>query len=258
MNHSATYLLAALREKIKEKGIGYSDLSLKMGIPLSTIKRKLHNTALGLDKILLYASYLDTDLVELSMRGKQLQQESEQVITGLNGEIFYRYPHLFDFLNLLRINDSSLDEIAQAYQLNQTSVTLYLRALEMLGYLVLKGDRQYQFTGKGRFVFDQGSPLEILFANRFMHDAFSQDVNMPICIDRISITEEQEEKLLAEVHNKLLEFDIKNKSSETTPRLRNVLMTFTPGNQVFLSKTIHNIDSELLKEISFEKKTESN
>ncbi|MDN4711856.1 hypothetical protein QYZ44_23440 [Vibrio parahaemolyticus] len=38
MNNSATYLLAALREKIKEKGIGYSELSIGLGIPLSTIK----------------------------------------------------------------------------------------------------------------------------------------------------------------------------------------------------------------------------
>ncbi|MFZ3505002.1 helix-turn-helix domain-containing protein, partial [Vibrio harveyi] len=112
MNNSATYLLAALREKIKEKGICYSDLSIGMGIPLSTIKRQLHNTSLGLDKILSYATHLDTDLVELSMRGKQLQQENEQFITDTNSEIFHQYPYLFDFLYLLRRKEWSPQDIA--------------------------------------------------------------------------------------------------------------------------------------------------
>ncbi len=59
MNNSATYLLAALREKIKEKGVCYSDLC--RGNSLSTIKRQLHNTSLGLDKILVRDSFVDTD-----------------------------------------------------------------------------------------------------------------------------------------------------------------------------------------------------
>lgn len=91
MNNSATYLLAALREKIKEKGICYAELSIGTGIPLSTIKRQLHNTALGLDKILYYASHLDTDLVELSQRGRQLQLENEQFITDVNSDIFHQF-----------------------------------------------------------------------------------------------------------------------------------------------------------------------
>ncbi|MFV8450735.1 transcriptional regulator, partial [Vibrio campbellii] len=39
-------------------------------------------------------------------------------------------------------------------------------------------------------------------------------------------------------------------SGEGSKRLRNVLMTYTPGNQIFLSDTIPNIDGELLKAIS--------
>ncbi|MGR5193199.1 helix-turn-helix domain-containing protein [Vibrio sp. WZ-1] len=250
MNNSATYLLAALREKIKEKGICYSDLSAGMGIPLSTIKRQLHNTSLGLDKILSFATHLDTDLVELSMRAKQLQQENEQFITDINSEIFNQYPYLFDFLYLLRRKESSLHDIASKYQLTHTSLTLYLRALEMMGYIELKGDDQYRFKEQGRFIFEEGSKLDTLFAKRFRDEVFSHDVRPPICMGRIAITEEQEEKLANEVYNKLIEFDVQNKSGEGSKRLRNVLMTYTPGNQIFLSDTIPNIDGELLKAIS--------
>ncbi|MGR4991745.1 helix-turn-helix domain-containing protein [Vibrio rotiferianus] len=250
MNNSATYLLAALREKIKEKGICYSDLSAGMGIPLSTIKRQLHNTSLGLDKILSFATHLDTDLVELSMRAKQLQQENEQFITDINSEMFNQYPYLFDFLYLLRRKESSLQDIASKYQLTHTSLTLYLRALEMMGYIELKGDDQYRFKEQGRFIFEEGSKLDTLFAKRFRDEVFSHDVRPPICMGRIAITEEQEEKLANEVYNKLIEFDVQNKSGEGSKRLRNVLMTYTPGNQIFLSDTIPNIDGELLKAIS--------
>ncbi|WP_182027416.1 helix-turn-helix domain-containing protein [Vibrio rotiferianus] len=250
MNNSATYLLAALREKIKEKGICYSDLSAGMGIPLSTIKRQLHNTSLGLDKILSFATHLDTDLVELSMRAKQLQQENEQFITEINSEIFNQYPYLFDFLYLLRRKEWSLQDILSKYQLTHTSLTLYLRALEMMGYIELKGDDQYRFKDQGRFIFEEGSTLDTLFSKRFRDEVFSHDVRPPICMGRIAITEEQEEKLANEVYNKLIEFDVQNKSGEGSKRLRNVLMTYTPGNQIFLSDTIPNIDGELLKAIS--------
>ncbi|MGR5132484.1 transcriptional regulator [Vibrio alfacsensis] len=250
MNNSATYLLAALREKIKEKGICYSDLSAGMGIPLSTIKRQLHNTSLGLDKILSYAAHLDTDLVELSMRGKQLQKENEQFITDINSEIFYQYPYLFDFLCLLRQKEWSLQDFGNKYDLSHTSITLYLRALEMMGYVELKGDDQYRFKEQGRFIFEEGSKLDTLFAKRFRDEVFNHDARPPICMAHIAITEEQEEKLANEVYNKLIEFDVQNKNGEGRKRTRNVLLTYTQGNQIFLSDTIPNIDGELLKAIS--------
>ncbi|MFZ3524443.1 transcriptional regulator, partial [Vibrio harveyi] len=139
---------------------------------------------------------------------------------------------------------------ASKYQLTHTSITLYFRALEMMDYIELKGDDQYRFKDQGRFIFEEGSKLDTLFAKRFRDEVFSHDVRPPICMGRIAITEEQEEKLANEVYNKLIEFDVQNKSGEGSKRLRNVLMTYTPGNQIFLSDTIPNIDGELLKAIS--------
>ncbi|EDP57219.1 hypothetical protein AND4_11774 [Vibrio sp. AND4] len=184
------------------------------------------------------------------MRGKRLQQENEQFITDTNSEIFYRYPYLFDFLYLLRRKEWSPQDIVSRYQLTPTSITLYLRALEMLDYIELKGDDKYRFKDQGRFIFEEGSKLDTLFATRFRDEVFSHDVRPPICMGRIAITEEQEEKLANEVYNKLIEFDVQNKSGEGCKRLRNVLMTYTPGNQIFLADTIPNIDGELLKAIS--------
>ncbi|TOG59478.1 transcriptional regulator, partial [Vibrio parahaemolyticus] len=130
---------------------------------------------------------------------------------------------------------------------------LYLRALEMMDYIELKGDKHYQFKDTGRFIFEEGSNLDTLFAQRFREEVFSHDIRPPICVGRIAITEEQEEKLANEVYNKLIEFDVQNKTSENSQRLKNVLLTFTPGNQIFLADTIPNINGDLLKSITIAK-----
>lgn len=59
------YLLAALRQAIKTKGLTYRELSEKMGMPLSTFKRHLTSTNLALDKLLEYCRAVDCTLDEL-------------------------------------------------------------------------------------------------------------------------------------------------------------------------------------------------
>ena len=66
MHIGPEFLLAAIRQKIKNERLCYGELSDKTGVPLSTIKRHLHNPALGLDKILMYTNHLNSDLMELT------------------------------------------------------------------------------------------------------------------------------------------------------------------------------------------------
>lgn len=250
MNNSATYLLAALRDKIKEKGICYIDISNNMDIPLSTVKRQLHNTALGLDKIISYAMFLDTDLVELSIHAKKLQSENEQFISNSNSAIFCQYPFLFDFLYLLKKDDQSLTDLANLYNLDQKSLTIYLRALEMMGYVKVHGSNRYTLNENGRFIFEEGSDLDTIFYKRFTQEVYSHDIRPEICVARIKLTKEQQEKLATDVYNKLIEFDVQNRNSASVSELKNILMTFTPGNQIFLDDKISNIDGSILRTIS--------
>jgi DNA-binding transcriptional ArsR family regulator len=250
MNNSATYLLAALREKIKEKGICYIDISNGLDIPLSTVKRQLHNTALGLDKIISYAMFLDTDLVDLSLRAKKLQSENEQFISESNSAIFCQYPFLFDFLYLLKKDKHSLDSIAETYELSQQSLTIYLRALEMMGYVKLNGAVDYTLNENGRFIFEEGSNLDTMFSKRFTQEVYSHDIRPDICVARIKLTEEQQQKIATYVYNKLIEFDVQNRNSDSKSKLKNIMMSFTPGNQIFLGDNITNVDGSLLRTIS--------
>ncbi|MCZ8498569.1 hypothetical protein O9929_13165 [Vibrio lentus] len=55
---------------------------------------------------------------------------------------------------------------ANKYQLSHTSMAIYFRALEMMDYVELKGDDQYRFKDQGRFIFEEGSKLDTLFAKR--------------------------------------------------------------------------------------------
>ncbi len=86
---------------------------------------------------------------------------------------------MFDFLYLLR--RKPLQDIANKYQLSHTSVAIYFRALEMMEYVELKGE-DYRFKDQGRFIFEEGSKLDTLFAKRFRDEAFSHDVRPPICM----------------------------------------------------------------------------
>lgn len=81
MHIGPEFLLAAIRQKIRDEGLCYSALSDKTGVPLSTIKRHLHNPALGLDKILMYTTHLNTNLVELSTLAIQIQRDNEQFLS---------------------------------------------------------------------------------------------------------------------------------------------------------------------------------
>ncbi len=78
MNVGPKFLLAALRQKIKEEGLCYNSLSEKSGIPLSSIKRHLHNPALGLDKVLVYLNHLNTDLIELATLANELSTKTSK------------------------------------------------------------------------------------------------------------------------------------------------------------------------------------
>ena len=91
MHIGPEFLLAAIRQKIKNEGLCYSELSDKTGVPLSTIKRHLHNPSLGLDKILMYTNHLNSDLMELTQLAVQIQRDNEQFLSDEQNALFVEH-----------------------------------------------------------------------------------------------------------------------------------------------------------------------
>ncbi|MDO6542247.1 transcriptional regulator [Photobacterium sanguinicancri] len=248
MHIGAEFLLAAIRYKIKKDGLCYSMLSEKMGIPLSTIKRHLHNSSLGLDKVLLYASQLNTDLVELSQLARQLQRNNEYYIRGKESDFFAGHPYLLDFIYMITARNMRPQEVADQYNLSSKSLRLYLVIAERLGYIEIHGKEISYHLGR-RFIIEEGSSLDLLFKKRFLQNSISHDSPTEVCQGRVLMTQEQKKQLETEFDNKISEIHAAN-SESNCGEVTNVLVRFTPGQQIYFSNELIEIDSSLLIEVS--------
>ncbi|HHF0509793.1 TPA: transcriptional regulator [Vibrio antiquarius] len=248
MNVGPKFLLAALRQKIKEEGLCYNSLSEKSGIPLSSIKRHLHNPALGLDKVLIYLNYLNTDLIELATLANELQHQNEQMLTDEESALFVEHPYLLDFIYMLTSRDIKPQEIAQTYGISDTSLRFYLRIAEILGYVENFGDGLFYRSGR-RFIMEEGTALDTLFKERFQQESLSHNINPGVCVGRIRLTEEQKVQIEDELCNKLAKLNAVN-TSNNEGELTNILMRCTPGAQIFFADDLPDIDGSLLKYVA--------
>ncbi|MFA1575960.1 hypothetical protein [Vibrio cyclitrophicus] len=248
MHIGPEFLLAAIRLKIKEKGLCYSALSEKTGIPLSTIKRHLHNPSLGLDKILIYTNHLNTDLKELSEIAIQIQRDNEQFLSGEQNALFVEHPYLLDFIYLITSCNLTPEEVAEKYQLSDTSLRFYLSIAEVLGYIENLGDEVFYRSGR-RFIIEEGTALDTLFKRRFEHVSMADPTLSQVCHARVRLTPEQRLKLEQEVDQKIGEMHAAN-CANNIGELTNVLFRNTSGQQIFFSDGLPEINGELLKQVS--------
>ncbi|EGA71692.1 hypothetical protein VISI1226_12936 [Vibrio sinaloensis DSM 21326] len=248
MHIGPEFLLAAIRQKIRDEGLCYSALSEKTGVPLSTIKRHLHNPALGLDKILMYTTHLNTDLMELSTLAIQLQRDNEQFLSDEQNALFVEHPYLLDFIYLVTSCNRSPKDIAEEYQLSDTSLRFYLSIAEILGYMENHGDKIFYRSGR-RFIMEEGTKLDTLFKRRFEAVSMADGTVSQVCQARVRLTSEQRLKLEQEIDQKVSEMHAANCVNETG-ELTNVLFRNTPGQQIFFSDGLPQITGELLKQVS--------
>ncbi len=83
------YLLMALRHTIKEEGITYSTLAKQLGVPLSSLKRHLHNTSIPLEKLLTYCFGAGINLSELHQSALKLQFKNENFFNEIQDDVLF-------------------------------------------------------------------------------------------------------------------------------------------------------------------------
>ena len=248
MHIGPEFLLAAIRQKIKNEGLCYSELSEKTGVPLSTIKRHLHNPSLGLDKILMYTNHLNSDLMELTQLAVQIQRDNEQFLSDEQNALFVEHPYLLDFIYLITSRNQTPQQIAEQYQLSDTSLRFYLSIAEILGYMEAHGDKIVYRSGR-RFIMEEGTALDTLFKRRFETISMEDSTLSQVCQARVRLTQEQRLKLEQEVDRKVSEMHAANCANEEG-EFTNVLFRMTPGQQIYFSDGLPEIDGELLKQVS--------
>ena len=175
MGFCASLLLNALRVKLKENDLTYNELSLKVNVPISTLKRHFHSNSIGIDKLMEYATVLNTNIEELSQIARDIHNREEGTRTEVLDEAFFNHPYLYDFFYEIHVKGRSVDEVAQENKLTEQSVYIYLRALEIMGLLELRSDGVPCFLTPPYYTFFEGSKLDKLFTKKLRLEVLEQD-----------------------------------------------------------------------------------
>lgn len=250
MGFCASLLLNALRVKLKESDLTYNELSLKVNVPISTLKRHFHSNSIGIDKLMEYATVLNSNIEELSQIARDIHNREEGTKTEFLDEIFFNHPYLYDFFYEIHVKGRAFDDVAQENDLTEQSVYTYLRSLEIMTLIELRSDGSPCFLTPPYYTFFEGSKLDDLFTKKLRLEVLSQDSRPIIGMSRVCLTKEQIEQISEIVYEKVQHFHFQNKESKESKLIRrNILLNVTEGNYIHLSDGIVNIEPALLKEL---------
>lgn len=250
MGFCASLLLNALRVKLKENDLTYNELSLKVNVPISTLKRHFHSNSIGIDKLMEYATVLNTSLEELSQIAKDIYNREEGTRTEVLDEVFFNHPYLYDFFYEIHVKGRPIDEVALENNLTEQSVYIYLRSLEIMGILELRSDGVPFFLTPPYYTFFEGSKLDSLFTEKLRVEVLDQVSRPEVGMSRVCLTQEQIDQISEMVYEKVQHFHFQNKESKDSESIRkNILLNVTKGNYIHLSDGLINIESTLLKEL---------
>ncbi|NOH50724.1 helix-turn-helix transcriptional regulator [Vibrio rotiferianus] len=249
------YLLAALRQAIKTKGLTYRELSEKMGMPLSTFKRHLTSTNLALDKLLEYCRAVDCTLDELQKLANQLQVEDQDYFSHTQDEVFFQYPHLYDFYRELRMlrGKDGYSILMKKYDLSKQSMSDYLGALELLDLVYVDEENNITLHGPLYYSYADNSKLNDKYTEIIKEQTTKQEKCVRVALSRMKITEEQLLVLEEKVAKIVLDFHSKNVVAENfnVSDFTNVLLIAGPHEPVTFSDGIIETQQHFIDDIRY-------
>ncbi|EHR1133881.1 helix-turn-helix transcriptional regulator [Vibrio parahaemolyticus] len=249
------YLLAALRQAIKTKGLTYRELSEKMGMPLSTFKRHLTSTNLALDKLLEYCRAIDCTLDELQKLANQLQGEDEDYFSRTQDEVFFQFPHLYDFYRELRMlrGKDGYTILKKKYDLSEQSMSDYLGALELLDLVYVDENKSITLHGPLYYSYAENSKLNDKYTEIIKEQTTTHDKCVRVALARMKITEEQLLELEDQVAKTVIDFHSKNVVAENfnVSDFTNVVLLAGPHQPVTFSDGIVETESRFIEDIRY-------
>lgn len=250
---NSEYLLAALRNIIKAKGLTYKELSDRLGVPLSTFKRHLYSPNITLEKLLDYCHEVGTTLEELQKLAIKLQHDNDSFFSHTQDKIFYQFPQLYDFYRELRHlrQQDSYEFMRKKYGLNKSSTYAYLRALEMLGLVKLAEDNKIQLVGPFYYRFSENSKLSLKYKTILKEQALDNPDCVRMGFSRMYLKEDQLEELNKLLAKEILKYHSENMQDNATDKdlLRNVLLFVTQHQPLAFSDGIGSLPHSFLQDI---------
>ena len=132
-------LFTVLRQALKAHGYTYLKLADELGVSELTIKRLFRDQDCKMSRLIEICSVLGLSLSDLVAIQERLPSSAQFMDVEIEKEIA-KQPDLFAFLILL-ISQVSPQDIAREYQLSDSELYQYLRALEKLEVLeILEGN----------------------------------------------------------------------------------------------------------------------
>lgn len=156
--YSIKRCLNKIKFALKERGITYSELALKMDLSEVTIKRMLNQSDISLDRLFTLSDICNLSLGELIESSRQNPQ-SHHLFTDIQDEEFFHFPHLLSYFSKLFYFNESPEKIAKENGLNDVSNYLYLRQLENIGLITLGPRNQVMFNVKPPLGFASNSKV---------------------------------------------------------------------------------------------------
>ncbi|KJR24920.1 MULTISPECIES: helix-turn-helix transcriptional regulator [Vibrio] len=247
------YLLAALRQIIKSKGLTYRELSDRLGIPLSTFKRHLYSSNITLDKLIEYCREIDSTLDELQKIAVQLQTNDENYFNHTQDEVFFNHPELYDFYREIRhLRDKDgFCWMKDKYQLDDSTTYSYLRALEMLGLIKLTEDNKFSLVGPMYYRFADNSKLNKKYTETLKEQTTAYKDCVRIGFSRMNLTDAQLTAIGKTLAKEVLKYHSENMADGNfeVSDFKNVLLIASPHEPLMFSDGIGKLPNDFLNQI---------
>ena len=133
-SYEAKALLAALKQLLKERRIGYQAIADSLEVSLPTVKRMLNKSNLPVDRLFAICRIAQIDPVDVFARAAKAHPQ-HTIITAEQDELFFEKPEFFTYFWKLANEGLTPDEIAASENLSQRATQRYLAGLERVGLI---------------------------------------------------------------------------------------------------------------------------
>lgn len=167
-----------IKRELKKHSINYRALSAELGISDVSIKRLLNNQQpLSMQRLIAICQIIDIPLSNLLAEAEK-NLFKIPLFTSEQDQAFWDNPALFTFWTKLT-EHRSVEEITEAYQLDDASVHRYLRQLEEVGLITLGLANEVKLCVPTHTSFEKGSKFPEFFTRQVLTRLQERVINIP-------------------------------------------------------------------------------
>jgi lambda repressor-like predicted transcriptional regulator len=174
---STADLVTALKAELKQAGITYAMLAVRLGVAESTIKRTFAKGDMPLSRIDEVLRVLKMDFAELARTVAEAQPMRRELTREQEAALVADDRLLL--VAMCCLSQWTLDQILATYRISEADVVKRLAKLDHLGVIELRPLNRYRLRVAKTFRFRPGGPLMTYFRERVVQDYFNGGFDAP-------------------------------------------------------------------------------